>query len=202
MKRTWLYSILIAILLLLMVLPPSTAENRGATADVSQVLNRAMEIQTRQDLAGEANREARGRLIQKLIAENFLADEMARESLKNYWGSLSSSQQAEYQQLFSALFQDSYTRMVLNFLQQENIEYRGESGDGKGRVVKTVIMRSNEHIPVDYHVVLKGGRWMIHDVEIDAVSIVENYRNSFDRVIRRSSVSELLKRMRNQRQAL
>jgi len=161
-----------------------------------------MEIQTRQDLAGEANREARGRLIQKLIAENFLADEMARESLKNYWGSLSSSQQAEYRQLFSALFQDSYTRMVLNFLQQENIEYRGESGDGKGRVVKTVIMRSNEHIPVDYHVVLKGGRWMIHDVEIDAVSIVENYRNSFDRVIRRSSVSELLKRMRNQRQAL
>lgn len=180
----------------------ATAENQGATADVSQVLNRAMEIQTRQDLAGEANRDARGKLIRKLIAENFLADEMARESLKNYWGSLSSTQQAEYRQLFSTLFQGSYTRMVLNFLQQENVEYRGESADGKGRVVKTVIMRPNEHIPVDYHVVLKDGRWMIRDVEIDAVSIVENYGNSFDRVIRRTSVSELLKRMRTQKQVL
>lgn len=161
-----------------------------------------MEIQTRPDLAGEAKRKERASLVRNLIADNFLSDEMARESLKGRWESLSPKQQAEFRQLFTDLFQDSYTRMVLNFLQQENIEYRGESGKGGGRLVKTVIMRTNEHIPVDYQVVQKGNRWMINDVVIDGVSIVENYRNSFERVIRKSSVDDLLKRMKTQRQAL
>lgn len=161
-----------------------------------------MEIQTRPDLAGDANRKQRATLVQKLIADNFLSEEMARESIRGHWDKLSAGQHSEFRSLFTALFQDSYSRMVLNFLQQENIEYRGESSDGRGKVVKTVIMRSNEHIPVDYHVVQKGSRWMIRDVDIDGVSIVDNYRNSFQRAIQKGSVDGLLQKMRVQRQAI
>ena len=182
--------------------PPTLAETSGATAGVKQILDRAMDIQTRPDLAGEVNRKERARLIQKLIADNFLSDQMARDSLAGHWGRLSPGQRSEFQSLFVVLFQDSYTRMVLNFLQQENIEYRGESASGKGKLVKTVIMRSNEHIPVDYHAMQNGSRWMIQDVEIDGVSIVDNYRKTFDRSIRSGSVDNLLQRMRVQKQAL
>lgn len=178
------------------------AETGAAAAGVKQILDKAMDIQTRPDLKGEVNRKERARLIQRLIADNFLSEQMARDSLGGNWGKLSPGQRSEFQSLFIALFQDSYTRMVLNFLQQENIEYRGESLSRKGRLVKTVIMRSNEHIPVDYHAVQNGGRWMIQDVEIDGVSIVENYRKTFDRSIRAGSVDNLLQRMRVQKQAL
>lgn len=182
--------------------PQAFAEQGGATAGVKQILDRAMEIQTRPDLAGEANRKERARLIQKLIADNFLSEQMAKDSLRGNWGKLSAGQRSEFQGLFIVLFQDSYTRMVLNFLQQENIEYKGESSSPKGKLVKTVIMRSNEHIPVDYHAAQSGGRWMIQDVEIDGVSIVDNYRKTFDRSIRTGSVDNLLQRMRVQKQAL
>lgn len=202
MKRLLPFSVLTILLWQWVTVVAVPAQDQGATAGVSQILNKAMEIQTRPDLAGEAKRKERASLVRNLIADNFLSDEMARESLKGRWESLSPKQQAEFRQLFTDLFQDSYTRMVLNFLQQENIEYRGESGKGGGRLVKTVIMRTNEHIPVDYQVVQKGNRWMINDVVIDGVSIVENYRNSFERVIRKSSVDDLLKRMKTQRQAL
>ncbi len=189
-------------LVLLLGGSPSMAASPGGAATVKAVLDKAMDIQTRPDLQGEANLKERTRLIRQLISENFAAEEMARDSLKESWDKLSPAQRTEFQKLFTALFQDSYTRMVINFLQRENVEYREESPADKGVKVPTTIMRANEHIPVDYHLVQKNGRWLITDVEIDGVSIVENYHNSFRRVIQTSSFDNLLQKMRLQSQAI
>lgn len=172
------------------------------TAAVKAVLDRAMEIQTRADLSGEAKRAERVRLIRRLIVDNFAFAEMARETIKDRWDHISPGQRSEFQNLFSELFQDSYTRMVLNFLQQESIDYPGESAESAGTLVRTVIVRANEHIPVDYHMAHRGGRALIRDVDIDGVSIVENYRDTFRNVIVSSSFDGLLKKMRLQSRAI
>jgi phospholipid transport system substrate-binding protein len=189
-------------LILSMGVSPSPAVSESGSATVKLVLDKAMEIQTRPDLQGETNVKKRAELIRKLIAENFAAEDMARESLKENWDKLSQAQRTEYQRLFTTLFQDSYTRMVLNFLQKENVEYRPEASAGKSVTIPTTIMRANEHIPVDYHLVQKSARWLITDVDIDGVSIVENYRNTFRRVIQTSSFDNLLQKMRLQSQAI
>ena len=172
------------------------------TVVVKAVLDKAMAIQTRPDLQGEDQVKERSRLIRQLIAESFWGEEMARESLKEHWDKLAPGQRSEFQKLFIGLFQDSYTRMVLNFLQQENVEYRQEAPEGKGLKVATTIMRANEHIPVDYHLAKKGTQWLITDVDIDGVSIVENYRSTFRRVIQTGSFDSLLQKMRLQSQAV
>lgn len=181
---------------------PVFSAPKGAMERVKSVLDTAIDIQTRKDLEGEPQRKERARLVRELIAGSFVSSDMARESLGAHWKRLSAAQQAEFQKLFSELFQDSYTRMVLNFLRKETIEYRGETPRGKGVFVQTVIMRANEHIPVDYHLVQKTGQWWIRDVEIDGVSIVENYRETFNREITRTSFDSLLQRMRLQNQAM
>ncbi|MBP8645353.1 MAG: ABC transporter substrate-binding protein [Syntrophobacteraceae bacterium] len=173
-----------------------------ATSLVREVLDEAMNIQTRPDLEGETHRRERARLIRKLIGDNFLASDMARESLKGYWERMSQEQRTEFQKLFTTLFQDSYTRLVLNFLKKESVEYKEESPDQNGTLVRTLIMRANEHIPVDYHLVQKSGRWFIRDVDIDGVSIVQNYQSKFRQVIEKSSIQGLLQNMRTQSQAI
>jgi len=180
---------------------PARADTGGAAAGVKAVLDRAMEIQTDPSLTGEANRKERAKLIRKLISESFLPGDMARAALDGQWDKLSSKQRTEFQELFAGLFQDSYTRMVLNFLQKESIEYRGETAADKAVWVKTVIMRANEHIPVNYSVIQKNGRWLIKDVEIDGVSIVDNYKNTFRKAIQTASFEGLMQKMRLQRQA-
>ncbi len=180
----------------------TVAAAQGAMDKVKSVLDTAIEIQTRPDLEGHAKEAERARLVRELIANSFISTDMARESLGGNWRKLSSKQQAEFQRLFSDLFQDSYTRMVLNFLKRETIEYRGETPKGKGVLVQTVIMRANEHIPVDYLLTEKSGQWWIRDVEIDGVSIVENYRDTFNREISRSSFDSLIEKMRLQNQAM
>lgn len=202
MKRRIIPVLLVGMVFLGSVQTWAAAGSETATARVKAVLDKAMEIQTRPDLAGDVHRKERAKLVHQLIGENFLSADMARESLGANWGKLSQKQRTEFQGLFTKLFQDSYTRMVLNFLQQESIEYRGESEEGKSSKVKTVIMRSNEHIPVNYDLIQKSGRWSIKDVEIDGVSIVENYRNTFHRVIQTSSAEGLLQKLRVQSQSI
>ena len=52
--------------------------------------------------------------------------------------------------LFQDLFQDSYSRLVLDFLGREKILYTKEDIGQDQAMVKTTIVRVNEEIPVDY----------------------------------------------------
>jgi hypothetical protein len=103
------------------VTPYAAAES--ASESLKSILEKAIDIKTRADLQGAERQTTRARLVRELIAENFLSAEMARESVKDYWDSLSQEQRQDFTGLFIDLFQDSYTRLVLNYLRQETIEY-------------------------------------------------------------------------------
>ncbi|MEN6437452.1 MAG: ABC transporter substrate-binding protein [Syntrophobacter sp.] len=197
-NRRWLFFFVLC--LILCPVSPVLAQS-GATAQVKAVLDKAMEIQTKPELQGTEHRKERSTQIRKLIADNFASADMARESLQDHWERLSGQQRSQYQELFTGLFQDSYTRMVLNFLKQETVEYPEEKPEGKFVKVMTVIMRTNEHIPVDYILEQKGQRWLIRDVIIDHVSIIDNYRNAFGAALSKQSFDALLQKMRIQKKA-
>ena len=173
----------------------------GATDEVRSVLDKAMGVQTKPELQGITHRQERSAQIRKLIGESFLTAEMARESLLEHWTRLSPKQREQYQALFTALFVDSYTRRVLDFLKRETIEYPGETPEGKYTKVRTIIMRTNEHIPVDYILEPKGRNWMIRDVIIDGVGTIETYQTSFGRFLRDHSFDALIERMAIQKKA-
>ena len=171
------------------------------TDQVRSVLDKAMDIQTKPQLQGPQYRSERATQIRKLISENFLSGEMARESLQGHWERLSAKQREQYQALFIGIFTDSYSRKVLDFLKRETIEYPGETPEGKYVKVSTIIMRANEHIPVDYVLEHKGQKWMIRDVIIDGVSTIETYRNGFGGFLRNHTFEDLIQRMAIQKKA-
>ena len=173
----------------------------GAVDLVRSLLDKAMDIQTRPDLQGAEHRGERAAQIRKLISENFLIGEMAKESLRGQWEKLTAKQREHYLTLFAGIFTDSYSRRVLDFLKRETIQYPGESPEGNYVKVSTIIMRTNEHIPVDYILEHKNQRWMIRDVIIDGVSTVETYRNGFGGFLRDHPFEALIQRMAIQKKA-
>jgi phospholipid transport system substrate-binding protein len=173
-----------------------------ATARVKDTLDRAMDINTDPALIGSEHRLERAKAIRELIDERFLTEDMAKRSLEGHWEKLPPEKRKEFLELFTILFLDSYTRMVLNFLDKETVEYNKELPRGENVWVQTVIMRANDHIPVDYYLVARDGKWFIRDVDIDGVSIVRNYKNAFRRVVKRHSFDVLLEKMRLQRRAV
>ena len=198
--RHWMMVVFASFLMTLWAAGPLRADS-GAAAKVRSVLDKAMEIQTNSSLQGAEHRKERSTMTRKLIAQNFLSSEMAKESLQDYWDRLSAGQRERYRTLLTAIFIDSYTRQVVDFLKQEKIEYSGQTPADNVTKVKTVIMRTDEHIPVDYIMQRSGGQWMIRDVLIDGVGIVETYKSSFATFLASHPFNDLIKRMSIQKQA-
>ena len=55
---------------------------------------------------------------------------------------------------------------------------------------------------MDYTLARIETGWIVQDVKIDGVSIVQNYRKSFYRIIQRLSYDALLEKMRLQQQVV
>lgn len=164
------------------------------TAYVRGILDKTMGIQNDAALT-EAARRPR---IQQIIEKSFDFPLMAQDALGSAYGPLSSGQRQEFTRVFSYLFQDSYTRLVLNFLKKENVEYHRETRASSKARVDTTIVRTNESIPVTYLMHSTPQGWILYDVTVDGVSILQNYRNEFARVVRAKSFSYLLEKMRTQ----
>ena len=59
-----------------------------------------------------------------------------------------------------------------------------------------VVAKNGSEIPVDYRMILRGERWRACDVVIAGVSLIDNYRVQFDKVIQRTSYQQLVKQVR------
>lgn len=187
----------------LSVILQEDSSGAGTPTDwVRSILEEVMAIQTNPQLRGLEFRKEKRMAIEKIIAENFHFDAMAKQALGQHWLALSEARRSEFKALFQDLFQDSYTKLVLDFLGREKILYNREESNQDKASVRTIIVRMNEEIPVDYSLAIIGQRWSVEDVTIDGVSIVQNYQKSFLRVIRQESYEGLLKKMRMQQQAI
>ncbi|MGA8139295.1 MAG: ABC transporter substrate-binding protein [Desulfobaccales bacterium] len=194
-KRVSIISLTLAAVIWVGVLP---AAAESPTTFVRGVLDKTMAIQNDPTL----NTQGRSRAIHQVIEQNFDFPTMAKDTLGATYGQLSGEQRQQFNDTFDYLFEDSYSRMVLNFLKRENIQYgqeRQESG-GKARV-DTTLNRANDTIPVTYLLHSASRGWLLYDVMVDGVSILENYHNEFGRVIRTKSFDNLLERMEEQRRA-
>ncbi len=170
------------------------------TQVVKIMLNEVMNIQTDPHLAKFRNK--RRLAIKKIIQQNFDLDLMPKNALGKYWDKLNKKDKKEFKEVFQDLFQESYTKMVLDFLRREKIKYEGEKKNGSEVIVKTRIVKMEDEIPVDYHLRKVGNKWLVFDVDIDEVSIVGNYRRSFLRVIKMASFKTLMKKMKMQQKAI
>ncbi len=201
MKR-WTIPLFVIFFGLFLNLREATPEPGTPTEWIRSILEEVMAIQTNPQLRGLEFRKEKRMAIKKIIAQNFQFDAMAKQVLSPYWQTLSEKNRSEFKTVFQDLFQDSYTKLVLDFLGREKILYTGEESYQDKASVKTIIVRMNEEIPVNYSLGAVGQRWLVEDVAIDGVSIIQNYQKSFSRVIRQESYEGLLKKMRIQQQAI
>jgi phospholipid transport system substrate-binding protein len=193
-KPLWIFSLALAAFW--GAAQPALAET--PTAYVRGIMDKVMGSQNDPALSSQARSQA----IHQIIERNFDFALMANDSLGPTYERLSGGQRQEFTQTFGYLFQDSYTHLVLNFLKKENIQYGQELPEGEKARVDTAIVRTNENIPVTYlmHTAPRG--WILYDVMVDGVSILQNYKTQFAQVIRTKSFEFLLNKMQEQRRAI
>jgi len=200
MKRKILVAFCAGFLILALQIITVGAETPGSR--VRSMLEDVVAVQTNPQFQGQEFRNQRRSAIKKIIGQNFYFEAMAQRALSQHWAKLNEAERAEFMALFQDLFQESYSKLVLDFLKREKILYTQEELRQDHALIKTTVVRVNEEIPVDYSLTLVQGQWLVDDVTIDGVSIVRNYQRSFTRVIQQESYRSLLQKMRLQQQAI
>ena len=79
----------------------------------------------------------------------------------------------------------------------EQVLYVGERVDGNyGIVVVKIVTKKDTEILVKYKLKKKGGGWLVYDISIQGVSLVNNYRKQFNSIMTRSSYEDLIKKLK------
>jgi phospholipid transport system substrate-binding protein len=157
-----------------------------------QVIEKALAILQDPAYKGEERRQK----VKRLVDPYFDYQEMAKRSLGPTWGKLSAGQRQEFVQIFAQLLEASYSDKIEKYAQRVKIDYTGEILDGDYAEVRTVVVRANDRIPLNYRLINEAGTWKVYDVMIEGVSLVSNYRSQFSRIIHESSYAELVKRLK------
>jgi len=174
----------------------------NAVAFVEQLLQEVMEVLDQEEsFFGEAA-GGRADAVKKIIARHFDETSMAEAALGHTWHALSEGDRQAYTEVFEILFQDSYTRLVLDFLKRDELEIIGEDPGEDPVPVQTRIRRRNDEIPVTYYVAPTEAGWKILDVDIDGVRIVESYRSAFSQAVQRESFEGFMNRLRIRKRSI
>jgi phospholipid transport system substrate-binding protein len=186
-----------AVLAALLVLGTAAGAVAGpATDQLKSEIARVIATIENPALQAESRTSERRQAIRIITNGLFDWTEMARQALGRHWDERTATEQSEFVTLFRDLLERAYIGKIERY-GAESVAYIGESMDGDEAAVRTrVTLRPGQDVMVDYRMARRDARWMIHDVVIEGVSLVANYRTQFEGVIRTSSFDNLLKKIR------
>lgn len=122
---------------------------------------------------------------------------MTRLAMGANWKQASPSQQEELVRQFRALLLRTYA-VALKEYRNQVIDVRPlkiPAGSSDVRVKTVVNQPGAQAIPIDYDMERTPQGWKVYDVTIGGVSLVVNFRSSFDAEIRKSGVDGLVRSM-------
>jgi phospholipid transport system substrate-binding protein len=176
---------------------PATA---GEPTDVvRQITDQVLKILEDPQFQAPNRQAERQERLHKIAEQAFDWQEMARRALAVHWRERTPQEQQEFVKLFRDLVEGTYINRLESAIQEKReIQYVGEQVDGSRATVKTnVVTRRNQQVPLEYRLHQVNGRWQIYDVLVEGISLVNNYRSQFNRIITSSSYNELVQKMRN-----
>ncbi len=165
------------------------------TAEVKSTVDQVLKILSDPRYKGDANKEERRKLLRDTISPRFDYEEMARRSLGAEWRRRTSEEQKEFVKLFTDLLEKAYVLNIESY-DNEKFTYNSEKIDAPYAEVNGKIRTTEgEEIKMQYRLHRIGGAWKVYDLVIEGISLVNNYRSQFNRVLSQSSYKELVRRI-------
>lgn len=183
----------LGILLLMQPLLLVAAQPRD---QVRQTVDNLLVILKDPRLAGEANTDERRERLKEVIYQRFDFTEMATRSLGPEWRRRSPEEQKEFVRLFTNLLETAYLNQIESY-SGEKVQYlKDREDDSYAEVDTRIVDNKGQEFSLDYRLHNVNGDWRVYDVVIEDISLVNNYRSQFNRVLARSSFEELLETMK------
>lgn len=199
--KKWKLSTKCGLLLLALAVCLGSAQVARAgepTEAIRNAINEGVEILKNAKLDNQKQRAEVIDRLRQIVYPLFDFQEMAMRSLGANWRRLNPQQRKEFVTTFTALLEKTYADQI-DLYNGQKVVFTGESIDGNyAQVESRIIDKNNQNYSVVYRLHQVDGKWRIYDVIAENISLVNNYRAQFNRVIAKSSFEELLRVMKQQ----
>ena len=182
--------------LLLQIGSPTEASAGAPTDQLRASVDQIIKVLDDPALKPEGKAAERRAAIRKEAVVVFDFTETAKRALGRHWQGLSEQDRQEFTALFTDLIERAYISKIERY-SGEKIAYTGEAVDSGLATVRTrFVTKQGTEVPIDYRMQQKGDRWLVYDVSIEGVSLINNYRTQFDKIIQTSSYAELVRKLK------
>lgn len=178
---------LLALLFALPVQAQDTAPDALVKSTVSDVLGVIKQTQDQRALVD---------LAEKKVLPNFDFKRMTQLAMGQSWAKASPAQQEALERAFRTLLVRTYTAALSQSSGETKVEVKSPNlkpGDSE-TVVRTLVQEpGRKPFNIDYRMRNGDGGWKVYDVVVENLSLVTNYRGSFQSEIARSGINGLIK---------
>jgi phospholipid transport system substrate-binding protein len=183
----------LAILMLFWTRPAGAAPS--PKEEIQVTVDKILAVLQNPDLKSDAKKDERRSRLRQIIYPKFDFGEMAKRSLGSQWQNRTPEEQREFTKAFTRLLENSYLDQIESY-NGEKFRYLREKQDKDAAEVETkVVNKKSEEFAINYRLRQAEGEWKVYDVVIENISLVNNYRAQFSRVLTKSSFEELLRTM-------
>jgi len=189
---TRLLNSLMALILALGLALPAAAQQPGPAERIEEAVDIFLGI-LQDDTLSKEERNAR---IREEAFRLFDERAMAQSVLSTNWRQATPEQQDEFQTLFAQLLENTYIDRLDAYTNQ-TAEVLGEQVNGTRATVNTVVITDTAKVPVSYRLRQLEEGWVVYDVEVENVSLVNSYRETYLSVVSRQGMDGLLQQMRD-----
>lgn len=152
-------------------------------------------------IAGLIKKKATPAEVTKAVRSFLDIDELGKAAMKDQWSKLKPAEQTEFLKVLRELIEANYVNAQKANVEYA-VEYTGESKNAEGHVVVTTKVKTQRKgrpftIAIDYVLMKNGGSLQAFDVVTDGVSLVDNYRAMFNKLIKDKGFAGLMTTMKN-----
>jgi phospholipid transport system substrate-binding protein len=154
-------------------------------------------------------------LVDRVLVPHVDIQRMAQFALGTHWRGASAEQRQRFTAEFRTLLVRFYTAALLDdprkldeilevgrsiiALQPEVIAADGRSATVRGQVN---LPKRNMEVPLAFRLIAADGGWKVIDVTVEGISIITNYRKSFDSDVRRDGLEQVIVNLSERNRAL
>jgi len=173
---------------------PDSAFADAPKTTVQQLLQSIKQMHHKKPLTPEQQQANDKVSSQELVHLNVRL--VSQKTLGKYWKERNKKEQDEFVQLLGDLFRYVAFPNSSKFFGEMNIHYAATEMEDKRATVPLTVEHPDEgEVGIDFVLEQNSARWQVVDVILDGVSMRNNLRTQFYKVIKKNDYPELLRRM-------
>ena len=142
------------------------------------------------------------RQIEDEVYHIFDFREFSARTLGQHWRRFSEAERTEFTQAFAGLLFSTYLNHIdgYNGERVRILSERRSASHRRVEIATEITMSDGRVLPISYRMMYKeeaaGAVWVVYDVFVEGVSLVNNYRTQFQEILIKSSPAQLIATVR------